>query len=413
MISLSEICRLGRLVLGFLVATTCVAVTTGSVWASPVTVVEYRNKIVDAYFMTGRANEITLLDALPDAFERTGVAFPAESANNAAAGKQAVCRFFYDDGVTKTHFYGVGNDCTTVRNASLTNLAFHDEGYDFAVPVAVGGACQAAAPVAIKRLFRSASSARMPNHRYALDPAVVSATVLRGYADEGVTFCVGKVERVDEVLARCPSSSELALIRSRINITLAGDAANSPSVCPGQGLREADRRIVQMLVAMDRMRFSKPLPWTTRASLFEWLVYEANITGIVVGDTTTSYCCSPANTFHITYSPNSLLVLTPRWGDPNISYLGLANTALLLVHEARHNQDKDHTCTLPGRAGIDDATLSELGAWGVQYYLSVWLARYVDATFMAPPMGEPPDAYMARIGGDAPLVLLRICSPNT
>jgi len=44
----------------------------------------------------------------------------------------------------------------------------------------------------------------------------------------------------------------------------------------------------------------------------------------------------------------------------NSPLLRYAYLALLPVHEARHKQGKVHTCTLTGRAGIDDVTLSEV-----------------------------------------------------
>ena len=56
-------------------AVLALTVASGSLtpaWAQPVTVVEYYNKPLDAYFITGRAAEQQQLDALGD-FQRTGM----------------------------------------------------------------------------------------------------------------------------------------------------------------------------------------------------------------------------------------------------------------------------------------------------------------------------------------------------
>ena len=53
-----------------------------SVSAQSVTVVEYRNKTLDAYFITGRVSEQQLLDTVAD-FSRTGMSFQASEAATA------------------------------------------------------------------------------------------------------------------------------------------------------------------------------------------------------------------------------------------------------------------------------------------------------------------------------------------
>ena len=52
--------------------------------AQTVTVVEYYNKVINAYFITGRAGEITALDGVAD-FQRTGMTFQAVAAASATA----------------------------------------------------------------------------------------------------------------------------------------------------------------------------------------------------------------------------------------------------------------------------------------------------------------------------------------
>jgi hypothetical protein len=52
--------------------------------------------------------------------------------------------------------------------------------------------------------------------------------------------------------------------------------------------------------------------------------------------------------------------------------------AALFIHEARHNEGYGHTCTTGPRAGQNDNTIAELGAWGVEYYFTLWLGTHTD-----------------------------------
>ncbi len=78
-------------------------------------------------------------------------------------------------------------------------------------------------------------------------------------------------------------------------------------------------------------------------------------------------------------------MITDHWIDPKYSY-GLMDYYVNFVHEARHNQDKLHDCpvVIDGQTRIfNDQTLSEMGAWAVQYYLYNWLADYSDPAFFS------------------------------
>ena len=48
----------------------------------------------------------------------------------------------------------------------------------------------------------------------------------------------------------------------------------------------------------------------------------------------------------------------------------------LLVHEARHNNGKPHTC------GTKDQTISEMGAWGSAYTFQQWIAEKTQPGFV-------------------------------
>ena len=63
-----------------LTAALCALQSQAQAQSSTVTVVEFYAKTLDAYFITGRANEQAALDA-SNAFERTGMTFNAVAAS--------------------------------------------------------------------------------------------------------------------------------------------------------------------------------------------------------------------------------------------------------------------------------------------------------------------------------------------
>jgi len=181
---------------------------------------------------------------------------------------------------------------------------------------------------------------------------------------------------VDEVLAGCPTAAQVASINADFKMSFEADLTVGKFVCTAtQGsvdLTLMQKRAYNILLVAKQITFSKPLPWTDK-SLYAWLA--GTIKGIRFrSDIPFSYCCQPANTIDIRVADNEYIVLTDRWVDPR-SGGGLRDTFVLLVHEARHNEGKPHTC------GANDNTIGELGAWGVQYDLLTWLADYTDPAF--------------------------------
>lgn len=157
--------------------------------AQTVTVVEYYNKTIDAYFLTGRANEQTGLDGVAD-FQRTGMTFQAVAAATAPPALTQICRFYI--GLTtpyvSSHFYGRrGVDCESLIAARPTGFVFED--YDFATQQPASGVCTTGT-TAIYRSFRAASGGKTSNHRYSASQATYTASVAAGYVgEEGVVFC--------------------------------------------------------------------------------------------------------------------------------------------------------------------------------------------------------------------------------
>ena len=147
------------------------------------------------------------------------------------------------------------------------------------------------------------------------------------------------------------------------------------------------RRIYQTLVVTKHLQFSQPLPWTDQP-LYSWLV--TAIKGMRFrSDISNSYCCDPKDTINVRVASNIAFVTTDRWVNPQ-SGVGLMNTLVLFVHEARHNQGYGHTCAMIQNGtpipNTNDRTIAEMGAWGVQYYLDTWLANYSDPGFINDPL---------------------------
>jgi hypothetical protein len=153
------------------------------------TVVEYYNKPLDAYFITGRVNEQALLDTIAD-YQRTGMTFQAESSTSAIAGLSKICRFYVSLTVpfTSSHFYGrEGAECEGVLQQNLGGFSWED--YDFAIRLATDGRC-AAGNTPITRGFRAAASGKTPNFRFTASAATYGAASAAGYGPEGAVFCV-------------------------------------------------------------------------------------------------------------------------------------------------------------------------------------------------------------------------------
>jgi hypothetical protein len=165
-----------------------------NVWATtrdaPLTaknVVEYFNRDVGRYFITGRPAEQASLDALPQSFRRTGMSFSAQSSEYRDLPEQPVCRLYAPSAVggSNTHFYGTGDDCPALN--TVRQLSF--EGFDFAAIKPVDGACPSGASKPVYRLFNNRAATNNGNHRYVVSDATRMRMQLSGWVDEGVVFC--------------------------------------------------------------------------------------------------------------------------------------------------------------------------------------------------------------------------------
>ena len=168
--------------------------------AQTVTVVEYRNRALDAYFITGRLAEQQLLDTVAD-FSRTGMSFQAAVAATAPSALTKICRFYVSlsSPFVNSHFYGrEGSDCESLLAAKPAG--FNYEGFDFAVQastpgIGVGLTTEEVCPVGlipVRRSFRALTSglnSKTSNHRYTVSTATYGASGAAGYVGEGVAFC--------------------------------------------------------------------------------------------------------------------------------------------------------------------------------------------------------------------------------
>lgn len=187
-----------------------------------VTVVEYYNATLNAYFMTARAAELALLDATPG-FSQTGARFVANAAVDATPGQTRICRFYVssDSPFTSSHFYGAERtDCSALIAARLAGFNF--EGYDFAVALPdVAGTCPANAKLPVYRAFRKAANSKTANHRYSASLIEYNAMIARGWSGEGVAYCTPAAQYP------VPESARVAAVRQ-----VAAENASCTAVAP-------------------------------------------------------------------------------------------------------------------------------------------------------------------------------------
>ena len=91
------------------------------------------------YFITGRSDEQAALDALPNAFKRTGMTFKANSAEFGDGARSPVCRFYVPGNAISggSHFYGSSDTCAALH--TVPGLVY--EAFDFAANVNTANAC--------------------------------------------------------------------------------------------------------------------------------------------------------------------------------------------------------------------------------------------------------------------------------
>jgi len=148
-----------------------------------VAVVEYYNAVLDHYFITALAKEISNLDAgSPPGWQRTSYTFNAFL--QPVTGTFPVCRFFSVAFAPKSsHFHSpFAEECSYVKKRNEWQLetaqAFYIEAPN------ADGSC-GGHHVPVYRLY-NASQGGAPNHRYVIDTAVREQMLARGWIAEGL-----------------------------------------------------------------------------------------------------------------------------------------------------------------------------------------------------------------------------------
>ena len=173
---------------------------TTPLYAQTVTVVEYRNAALDAYFITGRSTEQALLDA-NTSFTRTGMSFTATALTGATSAHGKVCRFYVSNAspYVSSHFYGTQStvsqtyDCVALADNLPSGFTY--EGYDFAALLPTNGVCPSGTS-AVYRSFRALTTpnnGKTSNHRYTVSTATYATALSAGYVGEGAQLCASAV----------------------------------------------------------------------------------------------------------------------------------------------------------------------------------------------------------------------------
>ena len=204
--------------------------------AQSISVIEYYNKTLDAYFITGKVAEQAALDGVAD-FQRTGMTFQAVAAATAPASLTQICRFYisFVTPYVSSHFYGrQGVDCESIRAQNLAGFTWEE--YDFATQQPASGVCPAGT-VGIYRGFRAAANGKTSNHRYSASLATYNAAVAVGYVGENIAFCATSATAASATVTPPASGSgdcgaffvSKKSITSQTTVTVFGFASTSTS----------------------------------------------------------------------------------------------------------------------------------------------------------------------------------------
>jgi len=191
-----------------------------------------------------------------------------------------------------------------------------------------------------------------------------------GTADSSLQCPVPEYVPAPARVEPCPSAAEVEAIRSDVDIAFEVDPTAGALVCTAEAgsadLTRLQERTYSAISLMRRLRFDAPLPWTGE-DLYPWFIHA--VEGIRFRAGGYSFCCDPPGVINIAVHPERNEIY--RDGFPTL--------VEGLVHEARHAEGRHpHTC------GTNDRTVGELGAWGVQYSLDVWMALHSTGGVLTP-----------------------------
>lgn len=205
------------------------------------------------------------------------------------------------------------------------------------------------------------------------------------------------IPNIDILMQTCPTAEEINQFHRDFDLFFDPDLGVDEYRCEAeidlQGPTNRRWALYQALRAIHVIRFEQPLPWTS-LPLYDWL--KGAIDGIALSDPECSYCCDGQQRIvlkaDLLEHEDMKVWVNPQSGHGMIGLIGL------IIHEARHAEVGGHTC------GDDDATLAELGAWGTQYYLFLFLADHTPEGFFGTAQRWSALAH-------AETALSRICQP--
>ena len=205
----------------------------------------------------------------------------------------------------------------------------------------------------------------------------------------GVQFTLQPVPTMFEFLDTCPTSEEVSRIDSEVRIDFSGDPTRSrrpacPAAPGGVELSRLQQRMYQALLLMQRIEFDGPLPWTTRATLYEWFVRA--VRGVRLTPDRTFLCCSPTGVIHVAgvhglYDETGVFDSEEAFEFPDWRAANMVQFIGLMLYMARYAEG------IPNACATSDKTIAEGGAAAVQYSFMLFLANRVRApwdTFLSP-----------------------------
>jgi hypothetical protein len=169
---------------------------------------------------------------------------------------------------------------------------------------------------------------------------------------------------VDDVtLAQCPTAAEIAGLN--LDVRFEEQIRNDPLVCTAaSGSLDLSHRqlyIYTTLLALQRLTFTEPLPWTDGQSLWQWF---SSFRPRIAVMTSGLAMCSPCSRTTAT-----LVIPVPR--QTAINWTNVARLVGAFAHEARHIEVGGHPC------GTRDQRVDDLGAFGVHNLTYAWIADYL------------------------------------
>jgi hypothetical protein len=164
--------------------------TTQTAGSQPV--VEFRNTILNHYFMTIDAQNVSdiLAGRYGPGWELTGQSFKGWTAPNATYAPDAVCRFYggYAPGGPNSHFYtAVPTECEQVKSGyygpwGYEGVGFNSKSADAAHPCPAGW-------LGVNRAYNMRWWANDSNHRFSTSDSTMRDLESQGWRYEGIVMC--------------------------------------------------------------------------------------------------------------------------------------------------------------------------------------------------------------------------------